>query len=197
MISCTLLARRYAKALLQTAEEEGVASRAFLEARALAAAIGEDPEIQRFLSKPLVAPSDKLGVLLSSFPARPSQVLSHFLKTVMENRRERFLPQILREFLQLFRAARGELKVALTTAFRLSSARTRLLQRELSAKLRRKVELVPMVDRLILGGASLQVEDTLYDATLRTRVRRLEASLRSEPVSLLPTAKGRQSRQRR
>lgn len=178
----TIIAQRYAKALLESAVADGAEDRIAGEAHALAVALGDDRDVRRFLTEPLSTPDDKLGVLLSAFPEPPHALLKNFLRTVMENRRERFLPQMLREYLRLSREAHGEVTAELTTAFKLTPAQRGLLERELSKRLDRGVELIPMVDRRIIGGGTLRVEDTVYDGSLRSQLMRLETSLKKEPA---------------
>lgn len=182
----TIIAQRYAKALLESALAEGVEDRLAGEASALAEALGDDRDVRRFLTEPLSSHEDKLGVLLSAFPEAPHQLMKSFLRTVMENRRERFLPQMLKEFLRLMRDNRGEVSAELTTAFKLSPAQRSLIEKQLSTQLKRKVELIPMVDRQIVGGATLRVGDTVYDGSLKNSLKRLEESLKKEPIRRAP-----------
>jgi F-type H+-transporting ATPase subunit delta len=184
----TIIASRYAKAFLESALAEGAEDRIAGEASALAEALGDDRDVRRFLTEPLSSAADKLGVLLSSFPEPPHPLMKSFLMTVMENKRERFLPLMLKEFLRLMRDSRGEVSAELTTAYQLAPAQRQLIERELSGRLKRKVELIPMVDRQILGGATLRVGDTVYDGSLKNSLRLLEASLAKEPLAKAPRA---------
>jgi F-type H+-transporting ATPase subunit delta len=183
----TIIAQRYAKALLESAVADGAEERVSGEASALAEALGNfDGDVRRFLTEPLSSADDKLGVLLSAFPEQPHPLFRSFLHTVMENRRERFLPLMLKEFMRLMRENRGELKASLSTAFKLSPSQRGLIERELSARTGRKVELIPLVDRQILGGAKLKIEDTVYDGSLKGQLSRLEDAMRKEPVRRAP-----------
>ena len=189
----TIIAQRYAKAFLESCLAEGVEDRLAGEASALAEALGDDRDVRRFLTEPLSTHDDKLGVLLSAFPEPPHQLMKSFLRTVMENRRERYLPQMLKEFLKLMRDSRGEVSAELTTAFKLTPSQRNLIERQLSSQLKRKVELIPMVDRQIVGGATLRVGDTVYDGSLKNSLKRLEASLKKAPVikAVKPVAKAK------
>ncbi len=180
-MTSTLITQRYAKALLEAAVAEEVDELVAGEAHALAEALGDDRDVKRFLSDPLSSSDDKLGVLLSSFPEAPHIIFKQFLRVVLENRRERHLPAMLKEYLRLLRDSHGETKAELTTSFKLSVDQRKLLERELSKRLDRKVELIPMVDRDILGGAKLRVGDQIYDGSLRSRLKRLEIALKAEP----------------
>jgi F-type H+-transporting ATPase subunit delta len=184
----TIIAQRYAKSLLESAVHEGLEDRIAGEASALAEALGDDRDVKRFLTEPLSSPDDKLGVLLGAFPEPPHALTKSFLRTVMENRRERFLPLMLKEFLRLIRESKGELSAKMSTAYQLDARQKALIERELSRQLKRKVDLIPVVDRSILGGAVLQVGDTVYDGSLKHALARLEESLKQEPLRRTPKA---------
>lgn len=174
----SVIATRYAKALLESAKEEGVEDRLAGEASVLAEALGEDADIKRFLATPLSSASAKLEVLLSALPEPPHTLLRQFLKAVLENRRERYLVATLKKFLELLREIRGEVSASLSTAFKLEPRQRELLEAELSKRLDRKVQLIPVVDRRLIGGASLRIGDTVYDGSLKSSLDRLEKELR-------------------
>jgi F-type H+-transporting ATPase subunit delta len=178
----TIISQRYAQALLQSAVEEGAESQVSSEATALALALGPDIHVKRFLSLPLSSAEEKLGVLLRSFPQPPHRLFSQFLRTVMENRRERFLPGMLREFLRLMRDKQGIVQAELSTTFKLDERQRKLLEAGLSSRLKRKVELVPLVNGRLIGGATLRLGDTIYDGSLRNSLAKLELLLKKEPV---------------
>ena len=182
----TIIAQRYAKALLESALADSVEDRLAGEASALAEALGDDRDVRRFLTEPLSSADDKLGVLLSAFPEAPHHLMKSFLRMVMENRRERFLPQMLKEFLRLIRDHHGDVSAEITTAFKLDTRQRALIEKELSKRLNRSVELIPVVDRSIVGGATLRVGDTVYDGSLRNSLKRLEESLKKEPARKAP-----------
>jgi F-type H+-transporting ATPase subunit delta len=193
----SLIAQRYARAFLESAAAEGAEDRLAGEASALAEALGDDRDVRRFLTTPLSSADDKLGVLLSAFPEPPHQLMKSFLRTVMENRRERFLPQMLKEFLKLMRETRGEVSAELTTAYKLSPAQRALIERQLSQRLQRKVELIPLMDRQVLGGATLRVGDTVYDGSLKNSLRRLEEAMKKEPPRKKPLSKKKAAKKKK
>ena len=182
----TIISQRYAQALLQSAVAEGVEAQVAGEASALAEALGDDAVVKRFLVEPLSSAEDKLGVLLSSFPEPPHRLLSQFLRTVLENHRERFLAGMLKEFLKLLRDSQGDVQAELTTAFKLDDRQRKLLEKDLSARLKRKVELVPLVNSRLMGGATLRLGDTIYDGSLSHSLARLELQLKKEPAPKKP-----------
>lgn len=178
----TIIAQRYARALLQSVEGEGAETRIAAEASALVEALGDGADVKRFLAEPLRTAEDKVGVLLSSFSEPPHQLFSQFLRTVMENRRERFLAGMLKEFLKMLRDSRGELQAELATAFKLEERQRKLLESTLSTRFKRKVELIPLTNSRLIGGATLRMGDTIYDGSLRNSLSKLELLLKKEPV---------------
>ncbi len=177
----SVIAQRYAKALLASAQDQGVEDRLAGEASALAEALGDDPDVKRFLATPLSTVQSKLEVLMGAFPEPPHTLLRQFLRAVLENRRERYLAGMLKQFLKMLRDIRGEMTGELTTAFRLEPQQRAMLETELSQRFSRKVQLIPVVDRRLIGGAMLRVEDTVYDGSLRGSLERLEKELKNGP----------------
>jgi hypothetical protein len=105
-----------------------------------------------------------------------------FLQTVLEHKRERYLPGILLAFSALVDEAEGRVKARLGTAKPLPAATRMLLESALSTRLGRTVSLEPYTDRKLLGGAVLRLGDTVFDGSLRSGLLRLGQQLRRAPL---------------
>jgi F-type H+-transporting ATPase subunit delta len=185
----TLIAERYAKALLTAAQNEKalgvVGGQAHLLEQALAGAQG----VGAFLSDPLAGAGPKLAVLNAAFGEEPHPLLRAFLQTVLEHKRERYLPAILHAFAALLDEAEGRVQAQLGTAKPLPAATRKLLESALSERLGRTVALEPYTDRQLLGGAVLRLGDTVFDGSLRSGLTRLGQQLRRGPLPKAAAAK--------
>lgn len=178
----TLIAERYAKALLRAAQAEGALDDLGGQAQGLAQALQAAEGVGRFLADPVAEPQAKLAVLEAAFEGRPHALLRSFLQAVLAQKRERFLPLILAEFLRLRDEAQGRAQASLGTARPLAPAELKLLQDGLSRRLGRQITLKPYTERDLLGGAVLRLGDTVYDASLRGRLQRLGRLLSEAPL---------------
>jgi F-type H+-transporting ATPase subunit delta len=177
----SLIAERYAKALLRAADAEKALAAVGAQAEGLAEALKGADGAERFLVDPLAEPGAKLAVLNAAFGDAPHPVMQSFLRAVLEHKRERFLPLILASFLQMRDAAEGRVNANLGTARPLAPAEVKLLEKELGKRLGREVTLQPYTEKEMLGGAVLRLGDTVYDASLRSRLLRLGRLLTEGP----------------
>jgi F-type H+-transporting ATPase subunit delta len=174
-----LIAERYAKALLRAAGAEKALAEVGAQAADLAVGLKHVKGAASFLEDPLSEASAKLAVFEAAFDGGLHPLLRSFLQTVLEHKRERFLPLILARFLQMRDEAEGRVQASLGTARPLAAEERRLLEAELGRRLGRQVILEPYTDKDLLGGAVLRLGDRVYDASLRGRLQRL-ARLLSE-----------------
>jgi F-type H+-transporting ATPase subunit delta len=167
----SLIAQRYAKALFAAAQSAGELERVAAEAQALAAAL--DPATLSVVSRPTLAPSEKLGYFTKALGPEASKTLPQFLRTVLETKRERFLPPMFKAFQALVRESQGRLTGTVASAVSLSPAQLQAVGDGLAKRFGRPVDLSPLVDPALLGGLRLQVGDTVYDGTLASRLEKL------------------------
>lgn len=177
----SIIAERYAKALLRAAQAEDALDAVGIQAQALAQALAGAEAAQRFLSDPVAMASDKLKVLESAFEGGLHPLVRAFLEAVLQQKRERFLPGILAAFNAYRDEAQGRVKASLGTARVLPAAERQLLEQGLSQRLGRQVSLAPYTDKALLGGAVLRVGDTIYDASLLGRLKKLGQLLAEGP----------------
>jgi F-type H+-transporting ATPase subunit delta len=182
----SLIAERYAKALLRASQAELALDAVGAQAEGLSQALRKAEGAERFLADPLAQPGAKLAVMTAAFEGGPHAVLKSFLQAVIEHKREKFLPLILAEFLRLKDEAQGKAQASLGTARPLDARQVKVLEGALSERLGREVTLKPYTDKELLGGAVLRLGDTVYDASLRSRLKRLGQLLSEGP---LPKAK--------
>jgi F-type H+-transporting ATPase subunit delta len=179
----SLISERYAKALLRAAQAENALDAVGDQARGLALALGAADGADRFLADPVAMAADKLNILEGAFEGGLHPLFKAFLKAVLHQKRERFLPRILVNFGALLDEAEGRVEAKFGTARSLSAPERAMLEQALSKKLGRQVTLKPYSDKSLLGGAVLRIGDTVYDASLRGRLGRLGRRLVQGPIS--------------
>jgi len=169
----SLIAERYAKALLRAASAEKALADVGPQADGLLLALTSVDGADRFLADPIAEPSAKLAVMASAFEGGPHPIFKSFLAAVLAQKRERFLPLILASFSALRDEAEGRTDAQFGTARDLPAAERKMLEEALSERLKRQVTLKPYTDKALLGGAVLRVGDTVFDGSLRSRLKRL------------------------
>jgi F-type H+-transporting ATPase subunit delta len=177
----SLIAERYAKALLRAAQADKALADVGSQALALSQALAGAEASKGFLADPVTQAADKLKVIESAFEGGLHPLMRAFLQAVLDQKRERFLPGILDAFTAHWDLAEGRVKGRYGTARALPAAERQLLEQSLSRRLGRTVTLAPYTDKALLGGAVLRVGDTVFDASLQGRLRKLGRVLAEGP----------------
>lgn len=177
----SLIAERYAKALLHAAQAQHSLEAVGAQAGELGQALELARGAERFLANPVAESQVKLRVLSGCLDDGGHPLFKAFLDTVLRQKRERFLPEILAAFKALRDEAEGRLEADLGTARDLPEDERQLLESALGRRLGRQVTLRPYTDRSLLGGAVLRVGDTVYDGSLSARLKRLGNILAAGP----------------
>ncbi len=171
------IARNYAAALFDLAQRhEG------LEAFAhgvdiVVGLLDQNPNFLVFLETPRIADRDKKELLKRVFGETLPTSLLNFLQVTVDKRRQRVLSLIGEEFHAFLDAHLGRTHVMVTVARELDSNTMQDLSQKLSAHL--GTEAIPhvRVKPAILGGVLLKTGDTVYDGTLRRRIKNLRKQL--------------------
>jgi F-type H+-transporting ATPase subunit delta len=99
------------------------------------------------------------------------------IRQVIKNGREQFLPAIARNFISSSIRHRGITQASLTTAINSSDKVKREIRKLVSEHFKTEVSLKEVVNKEIIGGFILRVEDTLIDASVRDRLRKIHKAL--------------------
>jgi len=177
----SLIAERYAKALLRAAQAEKVLDQVGAQAEGLRLALDSAEGVRDFLSDPVSEQSAKLDLLTGALGGSVHPILRAFLQAMLVQKRERYLPATLLAFSRMRDESEGRTSARFGTARDLPAGERKVLEDALSRRLGRTVTLEPYTDRRLLGGAVLKLGDTVFDGSLRGRLDRLGRLLSEGP----------------
>lgn len=171
------MAKRYAKALLEAAAEAGVLEQVAADLEALGPHFA-GKEVAGFFANPAVPRARKEAALAAAAERASASPLSvSLLRLLVARERVGLLPDVARLFRDLADERTGRVRAEVTAAVPLPAASLEALAAQLSAATGRQVHLTPRVDPTVLGGLVARVGSTLYDASLRTQLRRMREVL--------------------
>ncbi len=175
------LTKRYAKALLELANAKqqqadfGCALHDFVEL------LQQNDELKQLIYGKIMSTSDKkrlIGQLLVKDNA-PKDV-ENFIYVILDKGRESSLPEFWAAYQELCDEADGVRQVLVHTAVPLADKEAAELEKALANKLNAKVRLKAQVDKNLIGGIKVQIDDTVYDASISQQLRSLKESLTME-----------------
>lgn len=175
------LAARYARALVDVVTKPGSGlsgEQTTAELRGFVAALGSSAELRHVLASPAVSPAKK-KLLIDGLGARlgVSRTTRNFLYVVSDNRRMPALADMAAAFESLLDERMGIVKAEVASAQPLDAERQANLAAGLGRLTGRQVRLVTTVDPALLGGAVARIGSTVYDGSVRGRLRSIERRL--------------------
>ena len=170
------IARPYARAAFEEARRNGGLA-SWSEALQVAALVVKEPRVAALLGNPRVTPQE-LAQLVDGIAAPGlGEHGANFVRTLADNHRLGYLPEIAELFDILKDDAEGMADVTVTSAAALDEAQRSKLSGALERRLKRRVRLHCQTDPALIGGAVLRAGDLVIDGSLRTRLERIAYEL--------------------
>jgi F-type H+-transporting ATPase subunit delta len=171
------VARRYASALFDLAQEKGLVDQVDQEFGMVVQMADANPQLRAVVNDVLMSPEVKSDLIQKLFTGKISPLVLNFLLVVVRKRREAFFPQMYRSYLDLANEARGIVEVEVRSAVPLPEELAQTLEHKLVARLGKRVKFQTQVAPELIGGLVVRVGDELMDGSVRTRLRRMRDRL--------------------
>lgn len=173
------LARRYAKALLELAQETHAVDAVGTQLESFVALCqANDGQLLAAMGNPGFTAAERKGVLDAVLPRLAlSPLFVNFIRLVVDKDRFAALPDIAREYRALADTLANRVRATVTTASPASAALQAEIAAALAAATGKQVVLETQVDPTLLGGMVARVGSRLFDASLRTRLETLQVAL--------------------
>lgn len=139
--------------------------------------IFSNPQIKLFLSNPQISQERKGELLQKVLKDHIDNELLSFLLLLLEKRRFKHLPEIVREFQILFNEFQGILQPRLITAFPADNNIVDSIKSKLSDVYKRKIDLKTEVDPSLLGGGILIIGNQMLDFSVKSKLKKLKQDL--------------------
>ena len=167
---------RYAKALFQSASEKQILERVYEDMEVLSDTFKLE-DFQYMLVLPSLQASQKSKVVSAVLEKHLSEISLSMINLVITNKREMNLPGIARNFRDLYRKAKGIRTATLITAQPVDVTARKGIRDLIRKAYDSEVELSSAVDRDVIGGFVLTIEDMRYDASVAANLRKIRKQL--------------------
>lgn len=204
MAELSTLARPYAKAAFDYANEHGVVNE-WEDFLFVASAVVRDKSFQALLDNPAIAAEQKASVLVDLYNEQAAKEESHDskLKQVVEHALDKLtgskqkmssalnnfvvqlsehdcltlLPEVYEHYRRHKAQALKQVDAYVTTAYPLTDAQRTLLQSRLAASMNATVVIHESVDPSLLAGATIKIGDKVVDDSMRGKLKQLKTQL--------------------
>ena len=176
------VASRYAKSLLDLAEERGTLAELKADMELFSQTLNQNRDLRLLLRNPIVKHDKKLAILRAVFGSKVSDLTMKFLTIITQKNRESALEFIGPEFLLQYNSLRGVQVAEVTTATPLTPE----LREQVNELVRQQsdsqqVQLTEKVNPALIGGFVLRVGDRLIDDSVRYRLQKLRTEFSKNP----------------
>jgi F-type H+-transporting ATPase subunit delta len=172
----TTLARPYAKAAFELAQQEGNLGAWSAMLDSLATAVSE-PEVHALIGSPRVHAGQVVDVLLALGGEQLSAEARSLVHLMADAGRLALLPTVAALFEGMRADAEGRMEAQVVSARPLSQAQKRKISDALQGRFQREVKLRCRTDRSLIGGAVIHAGDLVIDGSVQGQLGRLAATL--------------------
>jgi len=176
MSSLTTLARPYAKAAFELAQDQQELAR-WEEMLVLSTDMATDDSMAGLLESPHVSGEAVVNIMTDAAGEAFNSRFRDFLSVLAANGRLPLLPQITELYQQFREEAENRLSVKVVSAVLLDEDQAGRMKEALARRLQCEIELNNEVDEGVIGGAVVYAGDQVIDGSLRGKLEKLSAGL--------------------
>lgn len=172
------IAKRYARALLDVAVAAKGVARIEEEVLEVGRIYRDEAGLASILENPIVTRDEKKQAIRSLFEGKVSKEVIDFLDLLIDRRRCDLIPEIEELFDDLADEYEGVVRATVTSAQPLSELEAKRVHDKLAILLGGKVvDMRQETDATLLGGMLIRIRDTVFDATVAGKLKRLHEGL--------------------
>jgi F-type H+-transporting ATPase subunit delta len=166
-----IIAKRYARALIQIGQEDGQYEQYGREIKAFEELLEASAELRAVMVNPIYERQDKKALLAAlNQRLNLSQVVRNFLLLLIDKRRIGSFKDIVRSYEALADELAGRVKAKVTSAVPLKEPILQELKKRLEAMTGKQVILQVQQEPELIGGVVTQIGDTVFDGSVRTQL---------------------------
>ena len=168
------VAKRYAQGLLNFTQETGNTPAILGEMSDIVKTIEKSKDLQNFFSSPIIDAKKKVTIAMEIFQGF-SPVSKNMIQMVIKHGREKQMQQIAQEYVNKVEDLNEVQRITLTSADSLTPENIQnILKTSALVNHERKFNVKTIINPNILGGYILRVGDQQIDASVKSRLTRIQ-----------------------
>lgn len=168
------VASRYAKSLIDLAEEQNAVEPIKSDIEAFERVVKGNPQLAAILKNPIIHSDKKIAILKDLFGASFHEVVMTFFKIVINKGRSEVLYATASEFINEYNKRSGIIRATVTSATTLGAATLAQIEKVVTEATGKKVILEAKEDAALIGGFVLKVGDRQFDASILSNLNKLK-----------------------
>ncbi len=165
----------YANALIGFGQKNGSTEKLLEQLGAVTDVLHDVPKLNGALQSPGIATADKVSLLEKTLGSKVDGKLMDFLKIILEKGRFDCLPAIRSSAEKIFDEISGRVQATVTTAEPIEESVRKRIEKSLSTKLGKQIQLESRVDPSVIGGMVVRIGDTVYDGSVQSQLSQVRS----------------------
>lgn len=176
------VASRYAKSLIDLAQEQGSLEVIKVDMEQIVALIKSSSELQAVLGNPIIKTDKKNSILEALFKDKVRPEILGFFNIMVRKGRSELVYATAQEFIREYNEVKGIVKAEVTSATALSEANLQSLKAKIAQEINAEVILTNKVDETLIGGFVVKVGDRQLDVSIAGKLNKLERHFSSQGI---------------
>jgi F-type H+-transporting ATPase subunit delta len=176
-MSESVVAYRYAKALIDLANEHGVVKEVNEDMSFFEQICKENDNFVAVMANPIVRHDKKLNILKKIFENNVNKVTFTIFDVLTKKNREKLIYPIAKEFQKLYNLQTGIEVISVTSAVELTNDQKEQFKKIVAEVTKRDIILNENIDESLIGGYVLRVGDTQIDTSVKKKLNELKLAL--------------------
>lgn len=176
-MSKLIAVKRYAEALFHLGREKDLLDQYEAELKIVRDVFIENPSLDKIFRNPNISSTKKKQFVDEIFHAFHIDIVNT-LKILIERKRTEIITSLYDRFTELVNEAKGIAQAKVFSVRKLTKTEKESLQKQLAERLNKSsVQVQNMIDPSLIGGLKIQVGHTLYDGSVKNKLKRIEQKI--------------------
>jgi F-type H+-transporting ATPase subunit delta len=167
---------RYAKALFESAKEENILDQVRKDMEDVRS-IATLPDFLYLLLSPIIKESQKCAAIDAMFKEGFHPKSLALLNMVVKNGRELYIPAIARNYIDQYKKFTGVRTATFSSASSVDEKVKKEIEVIIKKALNTSVELKTTINKDLIGGFIIRVDDLQYDASVASNLKKIKKQL--------------------
>ena len=161
---------RYARALLDAAKDKPASEEILKDLEFISEVADESRDFRTMIESPVIYNWQKKKVISEIFETKISKITLQFLLLLADKKRESLIFDIIEQYRRIFNKRNNRLPIKVVSAVELSNDLKEKIAGKISLWTEKTVLPTYAVDSSLKGGLKVEIEDWIFDATLKNQL---------------------------
>lgn len=169
------ISKRYARALFEFATEQNKIEEVKADMDYVYQLCQASDDFMKLLKSPVIKVAKKVEIIKAVFDGKLSELSMHYLEIISKSRRETFIPSIANQYILSYNDSIGLKIVDFESAYDMDDKLKNQIIKALSEQTGKQIQLKEKINKDLIGGFIVNMDNRQYDASIRARLTKLKA----------------------